>query len=106
MTAAPPAPSVRGCTRALRVAGQIAREPPLSIAAMKEQLRSRAAHTLSPQGSRPAPGLRRVVNDSHDYREGIGAVKEKPRLQGRVNRRRTGGVNPLPGRSGQPPAPA
>jgi methylmalonyl-CoA decarboxylase len=22
-------------------------------------------------------GLRRVVHDSHDYREGIGAVKEK-----------------------------
>jgi methylmalonyl-CoA decarboxylase len=77
MTAAPPAPSVRGCTRALRVACQIAREPPLSIAAMKEQLRRLAAHTLSPQGFRPVPGLRRVVHDSHDYREGIGAVKEK-----------------------------
>jgi methylmalonyl-CoA decarboxylase len=62
MTAAPPARSVRGCTRALRVARQIARDPPLSIAAMKEQLRSLAeAHTMSPQGFRRVQGLRRVV---------------------------------------------
>jgi methylmalonyl-CoA decarboxylase len=45
---------------------------------MKEQLRSLAeAHTMSPQGFKRVQGLRRVVHDSRDYREGICAVKKK-----------------------------
>ncbi len=51
---------------------------PLSIAVMKEQLRILAgAHPMSPQGFERVQGLRRVVYDSHDYREGIRAFKEK-----------------------------
>jgi methylmalonyl-CoA decarboxylase len=62
----------------LRIAGEIAENAPLSIAVMKEQLRILAgAHTMSPQGFERVQGLRRVVYDSHDYREGICAFKEK-----------------------------
>ena len=51
---------------------------PLAIAVMKEQLRILAgAHPMSPQGVERVQGLRRVVYDSHDYREGIRAFKEK-----------------------------
>jgi methylmalonyl-CoA decarboxylase len=62
----------------LRLARQIAENAPLSIAVMKEQLRILAgAHTMSPQGFERVQGLRRVVYDSYDYREGIRAFKEK-----------------------------
>jgi methylmalonyl-CoA decarboxylase len=51
---------------------------PLSIAVMKEQLRTLAgAHPMSPQGFERIQGLRRVVYDSRDYAEGIRAFKEK-----------------------------
>jgi methylmalonyl-CoA decarboxylase len=64
----------------LRIARQIAENAPLSIAVMKEQLRILAgAHTMSPQGFERVQGLRRVVYDSADYREGICAFKEKRR---------------------------
>jgi methylmalonyl-CoA decarboxylase len=64
----------------LRIARQIAENAPLSIAVMKEQLRILAgAHTMSPQGFERVQGLRRVVYDSSDYREGICAFKEKRR---------------------------
>jgi hypothetical protein len=50
----------------------------LSIAVMKEQLRILAgAHPMTPQGFERVQGLRRVVYDSEDYREGIRAFKEK-----------------------------
>jgi methylmalonyl-CoA decarboxylase len=62
----------------LRLAHQIAANAPLSIAVMKEQLRILAgAHPMTPQGFERVQGLRRVVYDSEDYREGIRAFKEK-----------------------------
>jgi methylmalonyl-CoA decarboxylase len=62
----------------LELARGIAALAPLSIAVMKEQLRILSgAHPMSPQGFERIQGLRRVVYDSHDYREGIRAFKEK-----------------------------
>lgn len=62
----------------LRIAQKIAANAPLSIAVMKEQLRILAgARPMSPQGFERVQGLRRVVYDSEDYREGIRAFKEK-----------------------------
>ena len=64
----------------------IAQNAPLSISVMKEQMRIlNGAHPMSPQGFERVQGLRRVVYDSDDYREGIEAFKKKcaPRFQGR-----------------------
>jgi len=62
----------------MRLARQIAANAPLSIAVMKEQLRILAgARPMSPQGFERVQGLRRVVYDSEDFREGISAFKEK-----------------------------
>lgn len=56
----------------------ITHNAPLSISVMKDQLRILAgAHTMSPQGFERIQGLRRVVYDSADYREGIQAFKDK-----------------------------
>jgi methylmalonyl-CoA decarboxylase len=64
------------CT--MRLARQIAANAPLSIAVMKEQMRILAgARPMSPQGFERVQGLRRIVYDSEDYREGIRAFKEK-----------------------------
>lgn len=71
-----PVPELEAFT--LRLAGQIVANAPLSIAVMKEQLRILAgARPMSPQGFERVQGLRRVVYDSEDYREGIRAFKEK-----------------------------
>lgn len=60
------------------MARTIAANAPLSISVMKEQLRILAgAHTMSPQDFERIQGLRRVVYNSSDYSEGIGAFKEK-----------------------------
>ena len=59
-------------------AARIARNAPLSIGVMKEQLRILAgAHPMTPQGFERVQGLRRIVYDSRDYQEGIRAFKEK-----------------------------
>lgn len=64
----------------MKLAREIAANAPLSVAVMKEQLRILAgAHPMSPQGFERIQGLRRVVYDSEDYREGIRAFKEKRR---------------------------
>jgi len=71
-----PAPELEAFT--LGLAHQITANAPLSLAVMKEQLRILAgAHPMTPQGFERVQGLRRVVYDSEDYREGIRAFKEK-----------------------------
>jgi methylmalonyl-CoA decarboxylase len=62
------------------MADTIADNAPLSIMAMKEELRVLAgAKPVSPRGFEKVQGLRRVVYDSNDYAEGIRAFKEKRR---------------------------
>ncbi len=62
----------------LEMARDIAANAPLSISVMKEQLRILAgARPMSPQGFERIQGLRRLVYDSADYREGISAFKQR-----------------------------
>ena len=62
----------------MALARDIAANAPLSISVMKEQLRILAgAHPMTPQGFERVAGLRRLVYDSADYREGILAFKQK-----------------------------
>jgi methylmalonyl-CoA decarboxylase len=59
-------------------AAAIARNSPLSISAIKEQIRLLSmAHPLTPNMFELIQGLRRRVYDSHDYREGIQSFLEK-----------------------------
>lgn len=62
----------------LTMASTIAHNAPLSISVMKEQFRVLdGARPLSPLAFERVQGLRRIVYDSEDYREGISAFKEK-----------------------------
>ena len=66
--------------RTYDIAHQIARNSPLSIAVMKEELNLLAnAHNLSPLTFERIQALRRVVYNSRDYEEGIRAFLEKRR---------------------------
>jgi len=57
---------------------RIAANAPLSISAMKEEMRVLAsAHAMTPRMFERIQGLRRIVYDSHDYQEGIRAFLEK-----------------------------
>jgi methylmalonyl-CoA decarboxylase len=61
-----------------RMANRIAENSPLSISAMKEQLRIlQNASPLSPETFERLQGIRRSVYDSKDYEEGIKAFLEK-----------------------------
>lgn len=67
------------------LAGNIAKNSPLSIKVIKEQIRLLAnAHPLSPHTFERVQGLRRLVYDSSDYAEGINAflAKRPPVFQG------------------------
>lgn len=60
------------------LARAIAANSPLSIKAMKEEIRLLAgAHSISPELFERVQGLRRVVYDSLDYQEGLNAFREK-----------------------------
>jgi methylmalonyl-CoA decarboxylase len=71
-----PAEEIASYTLAL--ARRISRNAPLAISAMKEQLRLlQSAHSLTPEMFERLQGLRRVVYDSQDYREGLQAFLSK-----------------------------
>jgi methylmalonyl-CoA decarboxylase len=62
------------------LAATIGRNAPLSIAAMKEEMRMLAsAHAMTPAMFERMQGLRRVVYDSGDYQEGLDAWRDKRR---------------------------
>lgn len=68
-----------------QLAGNIAKNSPLSIKVIKEQIRLLSnAHPLSPHTFERVQGLRRLVYDSNDYAEGINAFlgKRPPVFQG------------------------
>ncbi len=68
------------------IAVQIARNSPLVISLLKEELRLlSASHNLSPETFERVQAVRRQVYDSEDYREGIRAFLEKraPRFEGK-----------------------
>ena len=60
------------------LANDIARNAPLAVAVMKEQLRILGgARAMSPHDFERIQGLRRVVYSSQDYAEGVEALKQK-----------------------------
>ena len=68
------------------IAEQIARNSPLVISLLKEELRLlSASHNLRPETFERVQAMRRLVYDSEDYQEGIRAFFEKrpPRFEGK-----------------------
>ena len=71
----PPA-EIEDFTRALAL--KIAANAPLSVAAMKQSIKTLAsAHALPPITFEEIQGARRTVWDSHDYQEGLTAFAER-----------------------------
>jgi methylmalonyl-CoA decarboxylase len=63
---------------AVDIAEHIARNSPLVIGLLKEELRLLStSHNLSPETFERVQSMRRRIYDSHDYREGIKAFFEK-----------------------------
>jgi methylmalonyl-CoA decarboxylase len=70
----------------ISIAGQIAKNSPLVISLLKEELRLlSASHNLGPETFERVQAMRREVYDSEDYQEGIRSFYEKraPQFQGR-----------------------
>ena len=70
----------------LSIAEQIARNSPLVISLLKEEIRLlTAAHNLGPETYERVQAMRREVYDSEDYREGIQSFFEKriPQFHGK-----------------------
>jgi methylmalonyl-CoA decarboxylase len=70
----------------LSIAEQIAKNSPLVISLLKEEIRLiSTSHNLSPETFERVQSMRRRVYDSHDYQEGIEAFFEKraPVFQGK-----------------------
>ena len=71
-----PAQEIESFTRALVC--KIRQNSPLAIRVIKEQLRIlTGSHPISPETFERIQGLRRLVYDSEDYKEGVRAFKEK-----------------------------
>jgi methylmalonyl-CoA decarboxylase len=70
----------------IKLAEHCARNAPLSIAVIKEQIRlMESAHSITPRMFERIQGLRRAVYDSNDYKEGLTAFleKRKPKFVGK-----------------------
>ena len=68
------------------MASRIGHNSPLSIAVMKDSLRLlSSAHAVTPDLFERIQGMRRIVYDSEDYREGLRAFREKrkPKFSGK-----------------------
>jgi methylmalonyl-CoA decarboxylase len=79
-----PRNELEGLTRT--IAAQIAKNSPLVISLLKEELRLlSASHNLRPETFERVQAMRRLVYDSEDYQEGIRAFFEKraPRFLGK-----------------------
>jgi methylmalonyl-CoA decarboxylase len=70
----------------LELAGKIAKNSPLVISLLKEELRLLSiSHNLGPETFERVQAMRREVYDSDDYQEGIRSFFERraPHFQGR-----------------------